>query len=147
MDSPFGLYGAIPLLVAHSPVHSVGAFWCAPLLPGMWPSPWPLPLPAMLKHVLPAESAALIASGACAATPLSLERAASDALHCSALPRLNAAEMYIDVERSEGATHTQWVAESGVLDLFLLLGPSPREVTLPDAHAARACAFNAGIAG
>ena len=28
-DSRFGLYGAIPLLVAHSPERSVGAFWCA----------------------------------------------------------------------------------------------------------------------
>ena len=26
-DSPFGLYGAIPLLMAHRPGQSVGVFW------------------------------------------------------------------------------------------------------------------------
>ena len=26
-DSPFGLYGSIPLLLAHKPGLSVGAFW------------------------------------------------------------------------------------------------------------------------
>lgn len=32
-DSPFGLYGSIPLLIAHRPGGtSVGAFWCAGLL-------------------------------------------------------------------------------------------------------------------
>ena len=36
--------------------------------------------------------------------------------------------MYIDVERIGASTHTQWVAESGVLDLFLLLGPEPKQV-------------------
>ena len=38
--------------------------------------------------------------------------------------------MYIDVERAGGSTHTQWVAESGILDLFLLLGPEPKQVCL-----------------
>jgi mannosyl-oligosaccharide alpha-1,3-glucosidase len=38
---------------------------------------------------------------------------------------LNAAEMYVDIERQDKDTATQWFAESGVLDLFLLLGPSP----------------------
>lgn len=38
--------------------------------------------------------------------------------------------MYIDVERDATGTHTQWVAESGILDLFLLLGPTPAKVPL-----------------
>ena len=42
--------------------------------------------------------------------------------------RLNAAEMYVDVSQEGGSTSTNWLAESGVLDLFLLLGPSPRQV-------------------
>ncbi|KAL6767918.1 GLC2A [Auxenochlorella protothecoides x Auxenochlorella symbiontica] len=41
---------------------------------------------------------------------------------------LNAAEMYVDVVKSVAGTSTRWIAESGVLDLFLLLGPSPPEV-------------------
>lgn len=42
---------------------------------------------------------------------------------------LNAAEMYVDVQRGAGgSTETQWWAESGVVDLFLLLGPKPADV-------------------
>ncbi|KAL4422944.1 hypothetical protein ABPG75_009141 [Micractinium tetrahymenae] len=67
-DSPFGLYGAIPLMLAHRADRTVGAFW------------------------------------------------------------LNAAEMYIDVSQDDAGSSTQWFAESGVLDLFLLLGPRPADV-------------------
>jgi mannosyl-oligosaccharide alpha-1,3-glucosidase len=28
-DSPFGLYGSIPLMLAHKAGLTVGAFWCA----------------------------------------------------------------------------------------------------------------------
>lgn len=45
-----------------------------------------------------------------------------------AAPRLNAAEMFVDVSKEGDGTSTNWVAESGVLDLFLLLGPTPRQV-------------------
>lgn len=41
---------------------------------------------------------------------------------------LNAAEMYVDVWKTAEGTSTQWMAESGVIDLFFFLGPSPREV-------------------
>jgi alpha 1,3-glucosidase len=70
-DSPFGLYGSIPLLWAHRSGQTVGAFW------------------------------------------------------------LNAAEMYVDVEKptSGGSVSTQWIAESGLLDIFFLLGPSPADAT------------------
>ncbi|DBA94742.1 TPA: hypothetical protein ACH3X1_002291 [Trebouxia sp. C0004] len=68
-DSPFGLYGSIPFMLAHKPGLSVGAFW------------------------------------------------------------LNAAEMFVDVSQEGDSTSTNWVAESGVLDLFLLLGPTPRQVS------------------
>lgn len=44
------------------------------------------------------------------------------------LDRLNAAEMLVDVEKSAKGTDTQWLAESGIVDLFILLGPSPKEV-------------------
>lgn len=36
--------------------------------------------------------------------------------------------MYVDVVKSVAGTSTRWIAESGVLDLFFLLGPSPPEV-------------------
>ncbi|KAK9816687.1 hypothetical protein WJX72_003707 [[Myrmecia] bisecta] len=68
-ESPFGLYGAIPFLLAHKPGLTQGAFW------------------------------------------------------------LNAAEMYVDVLKGPSGTETRWIAESGVLDLFLLLGPAPSQVT------------------
>jgi alpha 1,3-glucosidase len=41
---------------------------------------------------------------------------------------LNAAEMYVDVQKDAKDSPTQWIAESGVLDLFLMPGPSPANV-------------------
>ena len=37
--------------------------------------------------------------------------------------------MFVDVSKEADGTSTNWVAESGVLDLFLLLGPTPRQVS------------------
>lgn len=68
-NSPFGLYGSIPYMVALGQGRAVGAFW------------------------------------------------------------LNAAEMYIDVEKGQQGIDTQWLAESGVVDLFLLLGPTPAKLS------------------
>lgn len=42
--------------------------------------------------------------------------------------RLNAAEMFVDVESVSSGTSIQWIAEAGVLDLFFLTGPSPGDV-------------------
>eukprot|EP00884_Botryococcus_braunii_P010406 jgi/Botrbrau1/19367/Bobra.0338s0002.1 len=67
-ESPFGLYGSIPLVLAHKADLTLGAFW------------------------------------------------------------LNTAEMYVDVLQHANGTETQWLAESGVLDLWLFLGPSPADV-------------------
>ena len=36
--------------------------------------------------------------------------------------------MYVDVGSTAEGTFTNWVAESGVLDLFFLLGPKPAQV-------------------
>ncbi|GMH33907.1 hypothetical protein BSKO_01741 [Bryopsis sp. KO-2023] len=41
---------------------------------------------------------------------------------------LNAAEMFIDVAKSEGNVDTQWISESGVIDLFFFMGPTPKDV-------------------
>lgn len=68
-NSPFGLYGSIPYMVAVGQGRAVGAFW------------------------------------------------------------LNAAEMYIDVERGGKGIDTQWMVESGVVDLFLLTGPTPAKLS------------------
>ncbi len=37
--------------------------------------------------------------------------------------------MYVDVEHAPGGVRTQWLAEAGVLDLFLLPGPAPADVS------------------
>lgn len=66
--SPFGLYGAIPVMLAHKPGLTTAVFW----------------------H--------------------------------------NAAEMFVDVKQETKATAVQWIAESGILDLFVLPGPSPANV-------------------
>lgn len=42
--------------------------------------------------------------------------------------RLNAAEMYVDVVKDQAGVSTRWIAESGVVDVFFLLGPSPSDV-------------------
>ena len=70
-ESPFGLYGSIPLLLAQRAGQTAGVFW------------------------------------------------------------LNSAEMYVDVSKPArgGAVNTQWIAESGVVDIFFLLGPTPVETT------------------
>ena len=47
---------------------------------------------------------------------------------CAPLRRLNAAEMLVDVAQPSGGASTRWIADSGVLDLFLLLGPKPADV-------------------
>jgi len=42
--------------------------------------------------------------------------------------RLNAAEMLVDVAQPSGGASTRWIADSGILDLFLMLGPKPSDV-------------------
>lgn len=41
---------------------------------------------------------------------------------------LNAAEMYVDVTADNGSTDAHWFAESGIVDLFLLPGPTAADV-------------------
>ncbi|KXZ56930.1 hypothetical protein GPECTOR_1g839 [Gonium pectorale] len=63
-DHPFGLYGSIPVMLAHKKGLTVGVFW------------------------------------------------------------LNAAEMFVDVVKSRSEVGTQWIAESGIVDLFVFTGGS-----------------------
>lgn len=44
---------------------------------------------------------------------------------------LNSAEMYVDVakENDKDGVKTQWIAESGVLDVFFMMGPGPKDVS------------------
>jgi alpha-glucosidase (family GH31 glycosyl hydrolase) len=55
---------------------------------------------------------------------------ASIVMHCT---RMNAAEMFVDVEKAAAGpiagTSSQWVVESGALDLYLFGGPRPSDVT------------------
>ena len=39
--------------------------------------------------------------------------------------------MFVDISKSDQGTATNWVTESGVLDLFFLLGPKPHQVAIP----------------
>jgi alpha 1,3-glucosidase len=55
---------------------------------------------------------------------------------------LNAAETWVDITKGKGSknplalgtkaktsTHTHWISESGLLDVFVLLGPTPKDLT------------------
>jgi hypothetical protein len=37
--------------------------------------------------------------------------------------------MYVDVAKDEAGTSTHWFAESGVVDVFVLLGPTPAHIS------------------
>jgi alpha 1,3-glucosidase len=41
---------------------------------------------------------------------------------------LNAAETWIDITDGHTATDSHWISESGNLDVFLMLGPTPTRV-------------------
>merc|ERR1711991_1183636 len=43
---------------------------------------------------------------------------------------LNSAEMYVDIgtDATSGTRQTRWMAETGIIDLFVFVGPSPRDV-------------------
>ncbi|KAI5290699.1 hypothetical protein KEM54_000708 [Ascosphaera aggregata] len=45
---------------------------------------------------------------------------------------LNAAETWVDItkekSKDKGATHTHWMSESGLLDVFVFLGPTPQAI-------------------
>ncbi len=36
--------------------------------------------------------------------------------------------MFVDLEKGRDGTNVQWISESGMLDVFVLPGPGPREV-------------------
>ena len=41
---------------------------------------------------------------------------------------LNGAETWIDIEKSRAGTHTHWISEAGVLDVFIFLRDTPKDV-------------------
>ena len=49
------------------------------------------------------------------------------AAHTTGFFWLNAAETWIDVDKSTaGQVSTHWISESGIIDMFLLPGPTPK---------------------
>lgn len=86
-DSPFGLYGSIPYLVAHR-----------------------------------AENCGKKSGDGASSSPPRPSTTVGAAW-------INAAEQYVDLSSAKDGTSVQWIAESGVLDLFLLAGPSPERVS------------------
>ncbi|PCD22025.1 hypothetical protein AU210_015827 [Fusarium oxysporum f. sp. radicis-cucumerinum] len=41
---------------------------------------------------------------------------------------LNAAETWIDITKAKTNTNTHWISEAGLLDVFVFLGPTPKDV-------------------
>lgn len=45
---------------------------------------------------------------------------------------LNGAETWVDITKAKGSktnTHTHWISEAGLMDVFVFLGPTPQDVT------------------
>jgi len=98
-DSNFGLYGSIPAIIAHSPDGGSAAASSAGDKKGKGKEK---------------------AGGGAPASPTTV-----GALW------LNAAEMWVDLLRPAGPAgpaETRWIAEAGVLDLWLFPGPTPADV-------------------
>ena len=108
-ESNFGLYGSVPLLLALKPGLTVGAFWCAFTCIGILGARllWKVTsrMDVRSTNTVPPRTA------------------------CCGCCRLNAAEMYVDISKPATGAATQWIAESGVVDLFLLTGPRPSDVS------------------
>jgi alpha 1,3-glucosidase len=93
-DSNFGLYGSIPVVIAHSPGGESGPAGDGGKKSGS-------------KSAVPAAPTTVGALW------------------------LNAAEMWVDLLRPAGAAgpaDTRWIAEAGVIDLWLFPGPTPSDV-------------------
>lgn len=74
-------------------------------------------LPACLCMCWPARCSSAPAAAVTRLSPGTQSGCCGTCPYC----RLNAAEMYIDVTAGEEGSGSQWIAESGVLDLFILL--------------------------
>ena len=104
-ESPFGLYGSIPMVMAHAPGGSGG------------------------EKAAKGPRSKGAAKGS----------AAPPAITTVGALWVNAAEMYVDVVAKPAASdplHTRWLAESGVLDLWLFPGPDPAAVAAAHARVA-----------
>lgn len=101
-DSPFGLYGAVPLLWAHAAGEGEGGSGTGRNAALFWPNP-----SEMYVDVLRGQTA----------PPLRATRAGE-----TAAPGAGGGASVRSVQ-------SHWVAESGALDVFVLLGPSARAVS------------------
>jgi len=121
-DSPFGLYGSIPYLMAHRAEAAAAAGGPAAAARG-----------GLLGGVAAGKKRAAAGGGGAPASsrPSTTVGAAW----------INAAEQYVDLSLAKDGTLAQWIAESGVLDLFLLAGPSPAAVAKQLASVAGATAM------
>eukprot|EP00339_Tiarina_fusa_P030034 CAMPEP_0117081322 /NCGR_PEP_ID=MMETSP0472-20121206/57326_1 /TAXON_ID=693140 ORGANISM="Tiarina fusus, Strain LIS" /NCGR_SAMPLE_ID=MMETSP0472 /ASSEMBLY_ACC=CAM_ASM_000603 /LENGTH=633 /DNA_ID=CAMNT_0004809223 /DNA_START=225 /DNA_END=2123 /DNA_ORIENTATION=- len=52
----------------------------------------------------------------------------ADKATTSAVFWLNAAETWVDIDHKEDKVDTHWFSESGALDFFVLLGPTPKDI-------------------
>ena len=145
-DSPFGLYGSVPYVISHKPDATVGAFWCdsarnSALIVHCVHRHQPTYKPVSAAAQQSMHHPLLVACCAVRATHTGCKSTTVQELQASRpdhpvphqhrrlkLCRHNAAEMLVDVSQPSGGMSTRWIADSGILDLFLLLGPKPADV-------------------
>uniref|UniRef100_A0A8D2JEM3 Glycoside hydrolase family 31 N-terminal domain-containing protein n=1 Tax=Varanus komodoensis TaxID=61221 RepID=A0A8D2JEM3_VARKO len=88
IHSKMGIYGSVPLLLAHKPDRTIGIFW-----------------------LNSSETLVEIATKATAKVSVALDS-------CS----------YVAKQRVVPQTNVHWMSESGIIDTFILMGPSPFDV-------------------
>ena len=116
LESPMALYGSVPYMLAHSARRTAGLFWLNPS------ETW-----------IDVEHSAGGAGGVLASLWGSLTGAqTSDSAAASATPLPAGAES--DAARAAAElsaapnVHTHWFSEAGIIDVFVLLGPQPRDL-------------------
>ncbi|KAK6477682.1 neutral alpha-glucosidase AB [Huso huso] len=102
LHNPMALYGAVPLLLAHSPRRTLGIFWLKlPSEPG-WAETWQGEEFGNSHQLL-------------------LHSWFNETVLGKVLD-------YVQGSSEEPQTDVRWISESGIIDAFILLGPKPTDI-------------------
>lgn len=112
--TPMGLYGSVPLLLAHNTKRTTGIFW----------------LNAAETWVdISSNSAGKVASEIVDITCLLSKLLVFHSLVCVSLQTVFGKMLdYVQGSSETPQTDVRWISESGIIDAFILLGPTPKDL-------------------